>query len=399
MKKNILLLIFGLMTLVYSKSSAAEIQFHRDLQLSDEAKMSLLTASPGEALYSVFGHSALWVYDPLNNIDEVYNWGTFDFDTPNFYILFLWGRLYYMLTVTTLQQFLYSYMIDGRSVHEQELNLLPLEIQRIYDFLQVNRLPENTHYLYDFFYDNCATRIRDLIDAELDIDWGPDPHPHEERSFRQMIKPYVQHIPWIRFGIDIILGLPSDRIATPWHYMFLPDEMEIAFQHARHSDGRMLVTGYTELLPMKIEHGNPFPLTPAIVFWMLLAMAFLSLLKPRILQAFDKAFFSLLGITGLLIFFLWFVSDHVATSYNLNILWALPIHLYFVFRTNHSNIHNTRHLARIYFRIVFYAGLLLLILYPLNPQGMHPAFFPTIATMSVLAWKHAYDKKTGFKKR
>ncbi len=399
MKRYLLFLFLGLMTVGHSKSLAAEIEYRSAAQLSDEAKMSLLTASPGEALYSVFGHSALWVYDPVNGLDEVYNWGTFDFDTPNFYVLFLRGRLHYMLTVSSLQQFLHSYMIDGRSVHEQVLNLRLTEMQQIYDFLQINRLPENTYYLYDFFYDNCATRIRDLIDAELDIDWGPDPHPHEKRSFRKMLKPYIAHIPWTRFGIDIILGLPSDRTATPWHYMFLPDEMEIAFQQARHSDGRLLVKGYNELLPMHVEHGKPFPLTPTVVCWMLFALACLSLIKTPMARIFDKLFFTITGIAGVLIFFLWFVSDHVATDYNLNILWALPIHLYFIYRTNYTSANKKRRLVKTYFRIVFYAGIMLLILWPLNPQGLHPAFFPIIATMSILSWNHAYGEKTVVKKR
>jgi len=158
-------------------------------RLSPEAQMSLLTASPGKALYSAFGHSALWVYDPVMGIDEVYNWGTFDFNAPNFYMNFLRGRLWYMLTVVPLQAFLWEYEYQGRSMHEQVLNLNAAEKEKIYEYLQYNRRPENVHYLYDFFYDNCATRIRDLVDTYLTIDWGPDPHPHEQRSFRQMVRP------------------------------------------------------------------------------------------------------------------------------------------------------------------------------------------------------------------
>ncbi len=395
MKKQLLLIL--LFTCIAALASAS--QLHHRGQLSPQAKVSMLTASAGPDLYSVFGHSALWVYDPLNGIDEVYNWGTFDFDTPNFYPLFIRGRLLYMLTVTPLNSFLYSYMIDGRSVHEQVLNLKPGEKQAIYDFLQINRQPENIHYFYDFFYDNCATRVRDLIDNHLDIDWGPDPHPYQERSFRQMLKPHVQHIPWISFGIDILLGLPSDKIATPWHYMFLPDEMAIAFQQARHSDGRMLVSGYNELLPLIYEAAKPFPVTPSMVFWALFVLGALSLLKPRLAIIFDKIYFKVLGIAGILLFYLWFVSDHHATAQNLNLLWALPTHLYFIYRArvrsssgkfSGANISRAKRLPVIYFRMVFVVGMALLIFWPFNPQGFHPAFFPIIALMTMMSFKYAW---------
>ncbi len=383
--------LFILMGLLFSHPMVAEIQYYSENRLSDQATISLLTASPGSELYSVFGHSALWVYDPVNQIDEVYNWGTFDFDTPNFYVLFVRGQLMYMLTISSLQSFLYSYMIDGRSVESLELNLLYDEKLRIYDYLQINRQPENIHYLYDFFYDNCATRIRDLIDNELHVDWGPDPYPQSARTFRQMLKPYVNHIPWIAFGIDVLLGLPSDRTASPWHYMFLPDEMDIAFQQARHQDGRLLVTSYEELLPYNLEHQGSFLLTPTFIFWLLLLVGCLSMLKPKIARVFDKIFFSLLGLSGLLLILLWLFSDHIAVSYNLNLLWAIPTHIYFIFRVNSADPQDKRlRLSKIYFRIVFFTGILLLVSWPFNPQGYHPAFFPIIILMSVISWKYAF---------
>ncbi len=399
MKKQLLfiLLFILLFTCIAGLTSASQPYHHG--QLSPQAKVSMLTASAGPDLYAVFGHSALWVYDPANGIDEVYNWGTFDFDTPNFYPLFIRGRLLYMLTVTPLNSFLYSYMIDGRSVHEQVLNLTPAEKQDIYEFLKINRQPENIHYFYDFFYDNCATRVRDLVDNHLDIDWGPDPHPHEERSFRQMLKPRVQHIPWISFGIDMLLGLPSDKIATPWHYMFLPDEMAIAFQQARHNDGRMLVSGYNELLPLAYEKARPFPVTPTMVFWALFVVGALSLLKPRLARIFDKIYFTLLGIAGIMLFYLWFVSDHHATAQNLSLLWALPTHLYFIYRASVRSPggkpsgkegNPIKRLPLIYFRMVFVVGAALLVLWPLNPQGFHPSFFPIIALMTLMAYKYAW---------
>ncbi len=370
--------------MLFSTSGFAEQQRERLEVITPDTKMSLLTASTGPDLYSVFGHSAFWVHDPTTGIDEVYNWGTFDFDTPNFYLLFLRGQLEYMLTITPLHRFLLSYRNNGRAVHEQVLNLSYEEKLRIYDFLRENRRPENIYYLYDFFYDNCATRVRDLIDSELAIDWGPDPHPHDERSLRDMLKPYVSHIPWISFGIDILLGIPADKKATPWEYMYLPDEMAIAFQHARHEDGRLLVIAHNELLAMKMAHGRPFPITPLWFFWTLFMLGGLSLLKPKLTRYIEYPFFISLGVTGLLVFFMWFLSDHVSTSTNLNLLWALPTHLYFVFRRDHTR------LPKLYFKFVFFSGAILMVFWLWLPQDFHPAFFPIIGLMTLLAFKRSF---------
>ncbi len=375
MKKiSLLILLFAVFVIPGASPVSAQ-------HLSDGAKISLLTASPGDELYAAFGHSALWVYDPVSDIDEVYNWGTFDFDTPNFYLKFLQGRLLYKLSVTSINVFLQEYRYGGRAVYEQELKLSGEEKERIYQFLQVNRRPENIHYLYDFFYDNCATRIRDLVDELLEVDWGPDPHPHEERSFRDMLQPYVGHMPWITFGIDILLGMPADKRATPWHYMFLPDEMFIAFQHARHSDGRLLVRSYNELLPERIERGTTFPVTPTWAFWLLFAAGCLTLFRKRVFMAFSMTYFFLLGLLGLLVFFMWFLSDHIATAMNLNLLWAIPTHLYFAFKIRSGKREK---LSVLYFRIVLFLLLALLVLWPFLPQDLHPAFFPVIALAAVL---------------
>jgi hypothetical protein len=356
--------------------------------LSPAARITLLTASPGEELYSVFGHSALRVSDPVAGIDEVYNYGTFDFDTPFFYYRFTRGQLYYKLSVTSMQRFMLEYQYEGRAVYEQVLNLTQREKQRIYDFLQINRLPENQYYWYDFFYDNCATRIRDLVDDHLDLDWGEDPFPMEQRSFRDMLKPYLVNMPWNGFGIDIALGLPSDQLADPWHYMFLPDEMFIAFAQARHSDGRPLVDGYQVVLEETLVVSPPGPFSPGLVWWLLLIVGLASFARRQWSLWFDRIYFSLLGVIGLIVFFLWFLSEHHATNNNMNILWALPTHLYFIFKLRNGYAEG---LARYYFRIVFIINAALLVLWPWLPQDFHAAFFPMILLAAIKAFSYGFD--------
>lgn len=370
--------------IVYAGSFGASLA---QAQLSSQAKISLLTATPGGELYSVFGHSALRVSDPETGIDEVYNYGTFDFDTPNFYMKFIRGKLLYKLSVTSFEVFLHDYRIEGRGVSEQVLNLNHDEKQRIYIFLLVNRQPGNEYYLYDFFFDNCATRIRDVVDMHIKPDWGDDPFPEYNRSFRDMLGPYLSGKPWAQFGVDLALGLPSDRRASPWQYMFLPDEMFFAFAQARNSSGVALVEQNNLVLEETFVKQEPFFITPGVVAWILFAFGLLSLAKSRIARVFDKLFFSLLGIAGLVILFIWFISDHEATNANLNLLWALPTHLYFIFKA--SMIYPIG-IPRHYFKFVFYINVGMILFWPILPQAFHMAFLPIILLSAIKSFLYGY---------
>ena len=145
--------------------------------LSDKAEISVLTCSPGKELYSLFGHTAIRVHDPEQDLDVVFNYGTFDFDTPHFYLKFAQGLLPYQLSTSHFQSFMYSYMMEERSVYSQRLQLDSLQRQKLFDLLLENYKPENRSYLYNFLYDNCTTRVRDiLVDCSpAAIDWNtPD---------------------------------------------------------------------------------------------------------------------------------------------------------------------------------------------------------------------------------
>lgn len=358
--------------------------------LSPEARISVLTASPGPSLYSAFGHNALRLSDPILGIDKVYNYGTFDFDTPNFYLKFLRGKLNYKLSVSSIREFIFEYQSEGRQVIEQTLNLNPQEVQQIYAFLEINSLPENAYYLYDFFYDNCATRIRDVVDNFLSPIWPDDPHPSAERSFRQLLKPYIENTPWARFGIHFILGLPSDQIATPWEYMYLPDEMKIAFAMAYLPDGRPLVSQTSELIPKTFSPSQPSWLSPALLMWALMIIGFLLQLLPKAARVFDKVFFSILGLAGLAISFMWFISEHTSTDINLNILWALPTHLYFVFK---SNLGKPTGITKVYFIVAFLLSSSLLVGWIFVPQYLHLPFLPLIIFAAYRTFVYAFGDK------
>ncbi|MBN1927360.1 MAG: DUF4105 domain-containing protein [Prolixibacteraceae bacterium] len=300
-------------------------------QLSDRAQLVLFTCGPGTELYAGFGHSALWIFDPVTGIDRLYNYGTFDFNTPNFYPKFVRGKLNYMLSVTTGRNFLIEYQRRNIEVNGQTLNLSHDELLRVYTFLENNLLPENRFYKYDFFFDNCATRIRDVIENES----GSKVRfhlPDQNVKFRQMLFPYLEHSPWTKFGVNFILGLTTDKIATPWQYMFLPEYMDDAFRTAtiETSEGeiRNLVKNEQPYLPQKIKFDNNKYDDPVVVFSLIfllaLILSFVEYKKKKYFRVFDVIMFSTSIISGLFLLFMWLGTEHIAANYNLNVLWLLP---------------------------------------------------------------------------
>ena len=140
----------------------------QEVQLSPKAELSVITCGPGtEELYASFGHSAFRVQDIPNKIDRIYNYGTFNFNTPNFYTKFVQGKLLYQLSAYDFGRFLQGYHLENRWVKGQVLDLTPNEVQQVYDYLENNALPQNRDYKYDFFYDNCSTKLYEVLETVL----------------------------------------------------------------------------------------------------------------------------------------------------------------------------------------------------------------------------------------
>jgi hypothetical protein len=296
--------------------------------LSEQSRVTLFTCGPGVELYAGFGHSALWISDPETGIDRLYNYGTFDFNTPNFYAKFVRGRLDYMLSVTNVSRFLTEYDYRKISVTAQQLNLTLEERQRLYNLIETNYLPENRMYRYDFFYDNCATRLRDIV-AEATNNRVKFNEPDQNLSFRQMLFPYLEHSPWTKFGINLILGLSSDKKATPEQYMYLPEKMQKAFATATiENQNRPLVESEKMILDQRYELSEKWYLHPVFCFSALLALvvliSFFDLKRRKATPVIDSLLFGISSLAGLFLLFMWVGTDHSATNQNLNIAWLLP---------------------------------------------------------------------------
>ncbi|MCB0761347.1 MAG: DUF4105 domain-containing protein [Flavobacteriales bacterium] len=300
--------------------------------LSPNAEISILTCSPGNEIYSIYGHSAIRLTDMIDGqrVDVVYNYGTFEFD-DDFAFKFTMGRLNYMLSRSDWPYFLYEYTVTGRGIQAQVLDLSSEEKQVLIDLLEENYLPENREYLYDFFHDNCSTRIRDQLQKALGGELVWHPSDSGRISFRQMVDPYQDVLPWTHFGIDLGLASPSDERLGPLDDMFLPDYLFGQLARAE-LHGRPLVGETVEILPDVVPEEESTWWTPVVFFWCLFIGVVLALIfgGSHLANALSTTFLFLAGFLGLLLFLLWVATDHVATVVNYNILWLWPTHVVMV---------------------------------------------------------------------
>lgn len=354
--------------------------------LSQQAEISVLTLGPFQGeLYSAFGHSAIRVYDPQQGIDDAYNWGVFDFDQPNFYLNFARGYLYYKLGVYPYDRFRDYYIYYNRYVHEQKLNLTQQQKQKLYSYLRWNRQPENQNYRYDYFYNNCATKVRDvLVTVFGDSVQFDGSYIQTNYSIRDLTDIYLAQQPWGDLGIDICLGLPMDKKASPYEYMFLPDYVESGFNHAT-LNGLPLVRENVSVYESQKEEQAMSLLHPVVVFSVFAVLVFgLSIWdykrkKPS--RWFDALLFGVLGVVGLLLFFLWFFTDHQAAAVNFNLVWALPTHVVLVVA-----VFRKPQWLRSYFAVTGIVLVVSLLAWPLLPQQLNVFLIPVILAVLSRCW-------------
>ena len=306
-------------------------------ELSPQAQISLLTCDPGKELYSSFGHNAIRVSDPVQGVDYVFNYGTFSFNTPHFYLKFLRGKLDYQLAVTQLSYFMQEYTEDNRSVRELVLNLTPAQKQAIFNFLSTNYLPGNRFYRYQFFYDNCATRIRDLFPKALQSDFAfHEPKPQSDKSFRDLVHSYLPNSPWSDLALNLGLARPTDNIMDSMEYMFIPDYVEKAFLRATVvKDGKSEPFVFSQkVLFQAVPEVGPYQLIrPWTVFFLLasifLLISILEIKKSKNIFILDALVFIVVGLLGTVQLLLWTATEHAPCFQNWNLLWALPSHVVF----------------------------------------------------------------------
>jgi hypothetical protein len=360
------------------------------LYLSEHTKVSLLTSSPGEDLYAQFGHSAIRITDTLSGQDLVFNYGLFDFNTPGFYLKFIRGKLPYQLGIQRFEPFLNAYIDENRQCRELEINLSEKERLALIHFLSVNYLPENREYPYDFFFDNCATRIRDILENKFQANY-PDTSLVKKASFRHFLAQYVGQNSWINVGFYLILGLPADAIATFRDEMFLPDYLEKHLENAFLSGQLLAKNKITILYQNQPEKSVSFLPSPILISCLLffIALIFTFYQTKRWTKIFDTVFFSLISLSGMLFVFMWVGTDHFVTHKNMNLLWANPLYILVIFNLYLGK--NGKYL------LLFLLTLNLTVLtgWKILPQEFHIAMIPFILTSILRMSDQLYYARRG----
>ena len=338
--KNFFRTLFVLFCII--SATSAQAQQELEPEYLDSVEVSLLTCSPHEEIYSLYGHSALRWHDlhqegPRAGEDLAFNWGIFNFDKPYFVARFVFGLTDYELGVIPYQAFCSYYEQWGSSVTEQVLNLTNEEKQKLKEALANNLLPENRIYRYNFFYDNCSTRPRDIVEKCINGKVEYAQRNDYTPSYREMVGYCTRNHPWATFGNDILLGIKADWDTDLRQQEFLPGNLLYDFNRAQiYSDGT-----YRQLVSERRMAVNPgvqiieedFPLTPMQCALILLAITIgISIFdwkRKKRSAWYDTILFLMQGLAGCVLFAMLF-SQHPTTSTNLQILLINPVALGFI---------------------------------------------------------------------
>ncbi len=304
--------------------------------LTASSKISLLTIGNADELHSRFGHTALRIQNPSDSLDIVFGYGGFDFEDPNFYYKFTTGKLDYSMTGHRFNNFVAGYKIENRSIHEQELNLSTGQKKVLFRYLKNNYRPENRNYKYDFLFDNCATKIPEVLNETFpnSINFN-GAHLSKESTFRQLIHETLETNSWTSFGIDLALGAVIDRNATANEHQFLPEYVSQQFENAT-INGKPLVKDKTLVLATRAKEPSGFSIgSPAVILIILLVLvaiiSYSDLKEQKRSKWLDFLLFFSTGLAGLIICFLWFMTDHSSTKMNFNLFWAFAPNLIVAF--------------------------------------------------------------------
>jgi hypothetical protein len=370
MRKTLKAILLLLVVYFFNLSSS----FAQD---SSRLRISLLTCSPGEELYSIFGHSAVRIIDSNSVTDYIYNFGTFDFDQDEFYLKFMRGKLLYFVSAERTDDFINAYAYEKRGITEQVLNLSATEKKKMQQALNENLKEENRFYKYDFFLDNCTTRLRDLIsNNKTTTPILPAVMP-QQTTYRQAIHRYLEKGDqrWSELGIDILLGARTDKIMSASEQQFLPDNLMYTIDSCKNI---AMVKEKSVLYSPLNETEKVALFSPLNCFLILLIFIFgIGFIKhplaQKFLNTFDVLFFIATGLIGVLLILMWVATDHSMTKNNLNLFWALPTNLWVAFQLN-----NNRRWILSYLRVVVVISSLLLVFWRFLPQEFNTSLIPIV---------------------
>lgn len=314
--------------------------FSNSLNLSENiesTEISVLTCDPGTEIYSLFGHSALRIKNPVNGHDLVVNWGLFEFSESQFLFGydFAKGRLKYYMGIQLMSNFMIEYRRAKRGVREQVLNLSDQEKYQIIQLLEENYKPENRKYKYEFFYDNCSSRLRDIIKKVFNENINFYQSPKSNKfTFRETIHKYLESFPWLKLGIDLVLGKKIDVLVSNENLMFLPLNVEQIFDQSlvENNGAKKNLIKSKNTLVESFENQNKLS-NIGIYSWILLGITLVLIVfkLEKALGFWSSLNLFIVGLLGIILVFMWIGTDHNATKMNFNLLWASPFHFILIY--------------------------------------------------------------------
>ena len=318
------LYIFVLLSLFSIMHNNAQVN------LSVYSEISIVTAGPGEALYEKFGHAAIRIKDPVLNLDLIYNYGVFDFNQPNFLLNFADGKMYYVLARYDFKYFLSSYKKDKRWLKQQVLNLNKIEKQQLFLYLENNARIENATYPYDPFFNNCASKLKDITTVILKENVLLNSEKIKDKStLRELMNQEIIWNTWGNFGINLITGRILDQERNQLEYTYLPDYLFKTIKNGKiKRDHKIinLVKREDVLLDFDEISTNTSLFNPLAFFTLLALIVSLITIKDiknqKRTKWLDFIIFFLTGIVGLILTYFWFFSSHKTAPDNYNVLWA-----------------------------------------------------------------------------
>lgn len=304
----------------------------------DSVEISLLTCQPHDEVYSLYGHTALRWHDlHAGGTDIAFNWGVFNFKAPHFAARFVFGLTDYELGAYPFHIFVKEYQHFGSMVTEQVLNLSASEKLALHGKLTENLKEENVVYRYNYFYNNCTTKARDIIEQSISGKLEYSDIKDYEPSYRDMVHEMTRNNPWSRWGNDLLLGIKADQKTTSRQQEFLPNNLMRDFDRAQiYENGiyRPLVKNRQIAVPAGVQViQQGFPLTPLESFLILLAIGLILFMiewkKRCAFIVWEVLLMVLSGIVGIVLTLMLF-SHHPTVSLNLQILFFNPIHWLFL---------------------------------------------------------------------
>ena len=326
--------------LLPANNISAQHYVESDLNM-DSVEISLLTCRPRQNVYSLYGHTAIRIQDKQNHLDMAVNYGMFSFDKPFFILRFVFGLTDYSMDIEDFEAFRIYYATRGAGVKQQTLNLTKEEKKAIIDAIIKNYEPQNRVYRYNYFYDNCTTRARDILLDNINGTIRYQTRNKNSESYREMIHDYNEQQRWARFGNDLLLGIKADFPTNHEQQQFLPDNLRKDFDNAviidKNGLKRALVSNSSwVVLPGTQAEWSGFPLSPttcAIIFFVIVvAFSIYERCKTKMFWGMDIFLMLLTGLCGLILLAMVF-SQHPTVRVNLQILLLNPISLIFLYPT------------------------------------------------------------------